>query len=1612
MREINVHEFTQQLTETYLRYLFTSNMVCETEKDLRETFWNSLQGNGGFVHEPLASCIPAYQGDRTPRELFSRSIPPNLSPRLQSINQQALSLDRKLYHHQIESLEKAQHGQNLVIATGTGSGKTECFLLPVLDDAARFTGSGIRTIIVYPVNALANDQLDRLRRILKDLPEITFGRFTGETPEKKENDQAGTLSNERASREEIRQSPPHILLTNFAMLEYLLIRPNDSKIFDHFCLRYVVLDEAHTYTGAQGIDVAMLMRRLQEQTSNRKLQFILTSATLSEGTTEEARSKIVNYGKALTGADFRPEDVIFGQPVTGFSPKCRDIDFKILSEAVKDEASLNNWLQALNHPSDLCSLILKSKLPNHSTEATQGTHAFQILYALFQDWKPLQLLHETISRTPKSESELAKELWDNPSPQSLLVTRWLMVMAAHARQTPDSSPLLPVRFHYFFRGLSGAVICLNPVCVHRQSSSTELWSTLYLEDRNQCLSGCEKYLLPLSTCYHCGIPVVSVWVIDSGKKWTKYPPSPDFNFSHRVLTWVELFPDVDEWESSQNDGKASLCLSCHSYQELETLDNCCQSPVFIKLNIIETNDDGNVKHCPQCGAAANPFQSVIREFVTGEDAATAVLAEAMIRCLPEDDTHGSRLPAGGRRMLTFSDSRQRAAFFAPYLKRTSCETEFGQPIIKAIHDAVQKNHEGAATLEEIIERYITHCKTREGIWIRSFDEDDLDIIKYEFKETRRLQQNDWRKLKRQALITLLQNFCVSPRQRSKFPGLGLASAQFELNEFSKSEFKTQIPELFEANESWGFNLIQHLLQIFLYRKAISFPDSGFSINQLGPGPQFATYHFTEQGKIDSRYRYRWNPYASMNPQIRTIRLNYQAGALARFFNLNVEKHQNQISSYLKKIWETLKETLLEETTHRGEYQLSVERIIVSAPTEWYLCNRCSRLTPLNIEYKCFAPGCFGQLSTMNRTRLVDYFNHNHYRNRLLNLSPMALEVKEHTAQITNDTGRKYQQLFMEGKINVLSSSTTFEMGIDVGALKGVLLRNVPPTSSNYIQRAGRAGRRSEGAAYTVTFCRTTPHDQHHFHNPVSIVKGVVPVPLINLKNTTLVQRHINSYLLSQFLKSINREIRTVAGFFLDTSDQILPVDQFRSYITNHSEALQQALSRFLPIESELEGEGCLETAWKTLKDPSTEFSIFQEHIEAPLMMYDQELKQLDELKQGSTGNTLSRIGRAQESIHKLKQQLKTTLLIDFLAEHHWLPSYAFPQDVIRLLVRQPEFQNRFRLERDREQGISEYAPGSEVIVDGHLVKSRAVLKKREVFEIKKYKYCQGCHQLVIKSKNEQIGSICKCRKSPTSTQNFIKPQGFQTFFDDEIPEPNLFRLKPPSNTDIYLVAGADQFHPHPTQPLITFGYLKEGKLLRANPGFRYQHFKICLNCGTCVDPTEKSTKNSPKKHQTAWGTSCNGQFSIMDLAHEFKTNTLQLRFDEFKLKPPPIGSQIGDPFWWSFHTAFHITVAEVLEIPRRDIETSFRSQSQDTAQGELIVFDRIPGGAGYVESVIEQLPKILDRMIELTEKCENPNCEDEGSCYACLRSYGNQFYWDRLNRRIVYRWLKTWVSNH
>jgi len=311
MNSIDPLAVSTTLAHTYRRYL--GSLITPSNLGLARSLDTAISAaaHDGLTRGPYLQVQPPYKKGASPLDLINDGV---LGSRFERLGRpegadHGLPLNRALYSHQEQSIRKVAAGRNVVVATGTGSGKTESFLLPILDAIQReaqdgHVSPGVRALLLYPMNALANDQLKRLRTLLAATPEITFGRYTGETRESPQdaNDSFAQqhkgeqrLPNEVLSRQEMRATPPHLLLTNYAMLEYLLLRPADVDLFqsgDHSTWRFIVVDEAHVYDGATGAEVGFLLRRLRERVAgDRQIQCIATSATVGADNSEPPPSR-------------------------------------------------------------------------------------------------------------------------------------------------------------------------------------------------------------------------------------------------------------------------------------------------------------------------------------------------------------------------------------------------------------------------------------------------------------------------------------------------------------------------------------------------------------------------------------------------------------------------------------------------------------------------------------------------------------------------------------------------------------------------------------------------------------------------------------------------------------------------------------------------------------------------------------------------------------------------------------------------------------------------------------------------------------------------------------------------------------------------------------------------------------------------------------------------------------------------------------------------------------------------------------------------------------------------------------------------------------------------
>ena len=581
--------------DSYRRYLKSRHQPADRE--LRNEFHRSLDDFRLYKGPFLQTTPPYRQGTSIDGLIADETLHPGFA----KVDRTVFPTERLLYLHQEVAVRKAQAGRNLVIATGTGSGKTECYLFPILDyllrerDAGTLSEPGVRAMLLYPMNALANDQMQRLRDMLRPFPEIRYGRYIGATKyrqsdgEEEHRIRHGILDRgELVSREHIQDAPPHILLTNYAMLEYLLLRPEDTKIFDgptgkHWS--FIVLDEMHVYNGARGAEIAMLLRRVRDrvnQSTLGQIRFTGTSATLGSGA-----------GSADTLAEYASD--LFGETVQQHSHdrSRQDIITPYYDQSITSpewEAPLSVFpaiREALTRgrvPTDLRDLLAENGAPGFTGEGRewliealrQERHIVEFLHRLHDGPVDLSTAHTNILGGTGSKNDISA------------------MVEVGTRSYGGIPPLIPARYHFILRALEGAFTCRSPR--HPPEMS---W--MFLERRKTC-QGCairnqKSVMFETGICHRCG----STYLLgvakqsEEGHAVVRQAAHFERNLLY-LLLGEEISQDDEDERVHVGDDTATakvdqrvLCTACGSLTEGKTPSCACGEGRFHHGHIRQTN---------------------------------------------------------------------------------------------------------------------------------------------------------------------------------------------------------------------------------------------------------------------------------------------------------------------------------------------------------------------------------------------------------------------------------------------------------------------------------------------------------------------------------------------------------------------------------------------------------------------------------------------------------------------------------------------------------------------------------------------------------------------------------------------------------------------------------------------------------------------------------------------------------------------------------------------------------------------------------------------------------------------------------------------------------------
>lgn len=1293
---------------------------------------DQLYAGRRFWPEPLVQISPRFQSGGTISELVRNGV---LAPECAQIFADEGGTPLTLHRHQLEATVLAHKGQSFIVTTGTGSGKSLCFFIPIIDSVikARASDSAARTraIVIYPMNALANSQHGELKKFLeKDgaTSPVTFARFTGQ--EGKEE------------RARIAANPPDILLTNFMMLELLMTRQDeiDRKVIAN-CegLSFLVLDELHTYRGRQGADVAMLVRRVRERLvpSGANLQCIGTSATMaSEGKDEDRAAIVANVASSLFATPFDKDAVIHESLERATDPRrTADSVAPHLRSAVTESAD-----QAFGgHLAD-------DDISGHPLaiwiETTLGLHARP--NGMWVRAQPLTLADAT--RLLATQAGTTEEIASAAIRNCLLeASRTEKQRIGYGRERP----FFAFKLHQFISGAGKLHGTLEPpgtrhIVFDGQQFDPES-PTKRLYAIHFCRS-CGQEFHPVTLRSEAGARLVvardieTFPVVDDGDEkdtdeqfgfLMPEPEGDEFGFTGRP----EDYPEA--WQEVGRSGEVRLKLPYRKRQG-ERVRVASDGKVDATTGVLSWFFPGHFSFCPACGEAHDARGRDINRLAgltaEGRSSATTVLVASVLRWMHGTD---AGIPEDKRKLLGFTDNRQDAALqaghFNDFVFVSLLRAGFLRALANAGPSGLSEDRLGEAM--QVALGFTRDNETRRREWLIDPELVGVNLLKAE--ETLRAvlahrvwidQRRGWRytnpSLEELGLITAdylgidevarnddlfgsapdivrlatptvrakaLRELCENLRRGLAIDTRALADTEVEALK-SRSLGAVRPP--------WGFGGDEKP------RPARTLITSGVSRKEISDKDEAIILRGGRQSALGR---------SLASPKVWGQKL------VARDYPLVLN-------------------ALLSACVKYG--------LVVKVPTAfrdvegWRLAGQAVQFRAETVpapkrgnEYFAQLYQSIGAILANERPDIFEY------------------EAREHTAQVDTDHRLARERRFRYGEedrakltidvedmrrigeanrfLPVLFCSPTMELGVDISSLNTVYLRNVPPTPANYAQRSGRAGRSGQ-AALVLTYCSAQgPHDQYFFERPAEMVQGVVRPPALDLANQDLVESHLHAVWLAATRAELSPKISEI----LDLTKPGLPVRadlmagmtapavgpeaerrilgvlaQLRNYLTPEKAPWASdyaALARRIAETSSDRFEAAFKR-WRDLFQSAERLRkeaerIFDDHSstdnKAAKTQHRQALEQLELLKQGTES--------ASSDFFTYR----------YLATEAFLPGYNFPR--LPLMAYVPASTDGTRkqtfLQRARFIAIAEFGPRSLIYHEGRAYRvTKAILKPESV----------------------------------------------------------------------------------------------------------------------------------------------------------------------------------------------------------------------------------------------------------------------------------------------------------
>ena len=1630
------HYVHQQLKDELIHYL-QSQYLGQSEV-LLNACNEQMEQPGNLWSHPYIESSPAYES--VPHGIESSRISPKLKQLFQRMSSMGLGVYATPFRHQIEALEAACDGKDLFVSTGTGSGKTECFMWPLVAKMASeaiykdsWSERGIRVIIMYPMNALVADQIGRLRRMLGDpdgkfikaLREVAgpsarqpqFGMYTGRTPypgasTEKSQDQALAKSLERLlpsspddeyyaqllksgkipskaslrnyideiyngnhvtspsdaemiTRFEMQSTCPDILITNYSMLEYMMIRTREDKIWDTTRNYYhnhpqekilFIIDEAHMYRGSAGGEVALLLRRLMDklELDRNRFKFILTTASMPHQD-EADRKAVQKFACDLTSTEQwssfvylrghqKARDKASGIPIDANLLTSIDINRIEESETMRlDE--INRFIQNVSPA---------------TTRMNTMDAASAWLYDHLGDYLPFQKLFEKCRGNSVALDELANTIYPN-SKDALQALDAMLTIAPLARDE-NGNVLFPARMHMLFRGFSGVYACMNKACPRSHKGNGIQLGDVFLSDNRLYCPHCHSHVYELYTDRRCGALFLHGFVSDiHGRQylWRNKGAFYDDGQMKELNLYLPMAGDVLPQYKKGNARQLRCWLELRSgfisfNDAVENESEYRELWYSIPAKPRKDNPDlFTFGTCPKCKSSFS--HATIQSFSTRGNEPFYNIIQSQFQVQPPASVQkekDERLPNDGRKVLLFSDSRQKAARLARDMSISSDSMAIRKLFIIALKQLTEERQNSDA--EPVLDDVYSYM-------VREAARQNLDLFSNESRSIFRDAQQWYKRA---------QTERSSQRRRSSVRRLPLGDAPQEMQEHFLRLFCMPYNTLLDNGLCYLEPEYETMLEAIaiLESKGIHVEDQEF----IEVFSAITRAFLVDQKAFCHLIREEWRTNVSQ-------KFGGEDFGVANFDALPTvvaEVLGCKDQSLVQQAWmDAMKQFMTAGVDNNRRYFLNPARLVaIYDPSHiWYRCSRCAKLSPYMLRNHC-------QFCGSDQVKAAsDFRRESFWRKGVLDAlagDPIrVIDTEEHTAQLghkdqrnnvwaqTEEYEMRFQDLVRDGEkpIDVLSSTTTMEVGIDIGSLVAVGLRNMPPMRENYQQRAGRAGRRGASLSTIVTFAEGGPHDSYYFANPAPMFRGEPRRPWIDVKSPKLIERHYSLIILNQAVRKLGYDLDSLSaiGFFAENREKVLSL-------------LHQTIDKFHSSR------------------------LFREYINDANAFENKLVMSLEALEQ----KTATHPDQYNEGARPNQQKS----MLDALYEEGIIPTYSFPKDVVSTYIEKEDGSLEQQVDRGLDIAISEYAPGRSIVVDkktyiigGFYRHHEGRYSLRQTADylgdpnyVKPLKRCNRCGWFGFAEEAHQ--SVCPFCHSRDIEEipPMVRPWGFS-------PRDN--RPEAASVVEDYSMSEMPLYSTLPDESLLKpiIGYQavrkavrKDQRIIMLNTGKGDKGFTVCTLCGAAVPGDKADLLRGRKRPGNGINQACaHTSTKHINLGYDFLTDMLVLTFD---MPNESVETETADAREWlkkastTLSEALKKAATIMLDIEYDEIQAGYRIRQGDGITNvDIYLYDSLSSGAGYCAQIGESVEELF-----INAKTILLNCDCDNACQRCLKHYRNQ----------------------